>query len=273
MTYAETITAAINDLAENGYSETRLSYWQREIRAAAERSFRTMAQMEADLKAAMGAIYRRMIDNGGAAKFHPGVGRFTLDRLKPELRLALERRQTASRELIKLNREESMLREQRRLAGWASSIPPGGTDQVARAKLKAEIKKPLASLPFEERRVIIDQGHKLAANINLVIAEGGNAIAAKWHDRGKTDRHYDARPEHLARSGKIFLIRGSWALEAGLIKPVNGYTDEIEQVAELPFCSCWYEYFYNLRQLPFDMLTKKGETALAEAREKLREMV
>ena len=36
------------------------------------------------------------------------------------------------------------------------------------------------------------------------------------------------------------------------------YTDEIEQPAELPFCSCFYEYLTSPRSLPETVLTAKG---------------
>lgn len=273
MTYNQTISAAIDDLATHGYTEERLSYWQRQIRVAAETSFRSMAQMEADLKEALAAVYKRQVEQGGAVKFHPGVGRFTFDRLKPDLRVALERRQTASRNLIRLNRAQAILREEQRLAGWASSIPPGGTDQVKKRKLKAEIRKPLASLPFEERRVIIDQSHKLAANINATIAEAGGAIAVIWHDHGAIQVGYDARPNHMARDGKVFLLKASWARGAGLVKPGDaGYYEDITAFAEEINCRCYGTWLYGLGQLPANMLTQKGAQALADAKAKIREM-
>ena len=45
-----------------------------------------------------------------------------------------------------------------------------------------------------------------------------------------------------------------------------GYTDEITQPAEEPFCRCYYVYLYSLGRVPDDMITKKGRAALVEAR-------
>ena len=88
---------------------------------------------------------------------------------------------------------------------------------------------------------------------------GSGAIAAVWHDRGEHDHGYDARPEHLARSGKLFLVRDSWAMTDGLVRKGGlQYTDEIEQPAELPFCSCTYQYVTSPRSLPDTVLTAKG---------------
>jgi hypothetical protein len=119
--------------------------------------------------------------------------------------------------------------------------------------------KSVAQLKFERRRVAIDQGHKLSAAVAHVVAQGQGAIAGIWHDRGESDRGYDARPEHIARSGKLFLVRNSWAMTEGLVKKGGlKYTDEIEGVAELPFCSCWYEYVTSPREIPANLLTAKG---------------
>ena len=65
-------------------------------------------------------------------------------------------------------------------------------------------------------------------------------------------------------------MRDSWAHKAGLVKPgKNGYTDEIEQPAELPFCKCSYQYVFSLRSIPAECLTEKGKKALEDAKAKM----
>lgn len=262
--YYETLTAAVNDLLEHGFTDAeRVARWQTALADAAEVSLRDPSQLENDLRDYLGGLYRRHVERDGALAVHPGVERFTFQLLKPRLRVELDKRIAASRDLIKLNRTESIARQQRRFAGWASSIPPGGAAEADRRKLKREIKKPLARLPFEERRVMIDQGHKLISSINDMIAQDGGAIAAKWrhvHQAG-----YDARPEHLDRDGQVFLLRGSWADKAGFVK--GTYTDEFEQPAELPFCRCSYVYVYALRRLSDDLLTARGRAELRRVKE------
>lgn len=271
--YYSVLTDCVNDLADNGYTPERLAFWQNKLRHAAEASFLSMAQMESQMRDALGAVYARMIRNGGATKYHPGLPRFTLDKLRPELQIALQRRQAASRDLIKLNRVNAIAQEEQRLAGWASSLPPGGSDTVARVATKQAIRKSLASLPYRERFVIIDQSHKLAANLNETIARGGNAIAVEWHDHGATQQGYDYRPKHLARNGLIYLLKGNWAQEQGLVKAgPAGYYEDVTAFAEEPNCRCYGRWIYALRQLPPDMLTAKGAEALALARTKIAEM-
>jgi hypothetical protein len=43
------------------------------------------------------------------------------------------------------------------------------------------------------------------------------------------------------------------------------YTDEIEQPAELVFCSCAYQYVTALRDLPETLLTAKGREWIRSA--------
>jgi hypothetical protein len=90
------------------------------------------------------------------------------------------------------------------------------------------------------------------------VAHGSGAIAAIWHDRGEHDHGYNARPAHLARSGKLFFIRDSWAMTEGLVKRGGPYTDEQEQPAELPYCSCTFEYMTSPGRIPEEFLTAKG---------------
>lgn len=267
--FQSVLTDAINFFVEHGFTSAESQiYWQRKIKEAAERTMQSTAQMEQALKDAMAAVYRKQIDKGEILKFHSGVKRFTLEMVRPALRAELDRRIMASANLIKLNKEQAVARTLQRFAGWSTSIPKGGTDQAERAKVKEEIRKPLAQLPYEIRRVNIDQGHKLVASLNDILAKDGGAIAAIWehvHQKG-----YDARPEHLARDGDVFLVKGSWAQDKGFVKPNKfGYTDDVDQPAEKINCRCRWRWIHSLGSVPSDMLTRKGELALAEAREKI----
>jgi hypothetical protein len=265
--FYDVLTAAINDMLEYGYDDpARVTEWNRRLREAAVATWGSAHDVEERLSESLRATFRRMVEQDGALRAHTGVSRMSYDMLKPRLRAELDRRLLAATDLIRLNREEAVARMGRRWTGWATSIPKGGPAEIARVKLKQEIKKPLQRLPFEERRLFIDQGHKMVAAVNATIALDGGAIAAKWrhvHQLG-----YDARPAHLARDGQIFLVRDSWAHQQGLLAPVNdnGFTDDIEQPGELPFCRCSYVWFYRLRQLPDTLLTQKGREQLAAAR-------
>lgn len=264
--YFDVLTAAISELSETGYdSAERVAFWTRRLKESAAASMASVDQMEQMLRDAMAAVYRRMIDKGQIAQFHQGIARFTIDKVRPQLRAELDRRILASASLIKLNREQAMQTTLRRFQGWATSIPKGGSEAVDKREEKAHIRKALVSLPWEERRVVIDQGQKFISALSNIIAVDGGALAGIWrhvHQAG-----YDARPEHVARDGHWFTIPGNWAIEKGLMKVgPDGYTNDIEMPAEFVFCRCRYQYVHSLGKIPASMLTRKGEEELARVR-------
>lgn len=263
MTFYEVLTAAINDFMENGFdSKKRLDYWLEKIKDAANKAMKTDAEMEAEMQKALHTAFTRLVTKGGLV--NKDVNRFTIDRLKPKLRSELDRRILASANLIKYNREQNITNVLRRFEGWATSIPVGGSKAVDKRKEKQLIKKSLGKMPFEQRRIVIDQTHKLVANIKDIVASDAGAIAARWHSHWKQP-NYNYRKDHKERDEKIYVIKNGWAYQKGYITAPNGYTDDITQPGEEIFCRCNYVYLYNLRQVK-DLLTKKGELALQSAK-------
>lgn len=272
-TFFETVTAAIKEFEEFGFdSVERLAYWTDRIRRAAIESLTPEHILEDTLKQTLSSIYKRMIDDGQIIKTHIGVSRFTVDRLKPKLRAELDRRMMVSRSLIKLHREQMIEKTAQRFAGWASSVPAGGSRAVEVKDVKDNIRKALTSLPFEERRCIIDQSAKFVGALNDVIATDGGAIAGRWHSQWRR-RGYSYREDHKERDQKVYAIRGNWALEKGLMKAgPDGCTDQITKPAEEVYCGCSYQFLYNLRDLPESMVTARGRESLTEARAKIAAM-
>ena len=265
MSLPEVLAEAVRHFSTHGYTEASdLDYWMAHIRAALlerEAKKKPPTQMA---EAALKGVYAKTLR--GAAKYHKGVERYTIESVAPRLRPLLTARIMASADLIKLNREQALETTLHRFAGWASSQPPGGGPGAGEAR--KHIGKRLQQATYEERRMLIDQGHKLVAAVNQTVAEGSGAIAAQWHHVHQAN--YDARPAHVARDDKVFLIRDSWAHSEGLVKPnKNGYTDQIEGAAELPFCRCFYTYLYSLSRLPDDMLTEKGRKVMEQTRLKV----
>lgn len=265
--FYQVVSAAIKDFAANGYdSEQRLDVWLDRIRRSAALSMTPPHVMQDQLRRTLMNVYTRMVENKGALKMHSGVGRFTIDRVKPQLRGELERRIAASANLIKLNRQEAMEKTLRRFSGWATSIPPGGSEAIDKKDESIIVRKALSSLPYAERRVMIDQGHRMIATINDVIAVDGGAIALIWHSHWRQSG-YNYREDHKERDGKVYLLPNSWALEKSLVKPgPAGWYDQITHVAEEINCRCFAQFLYTLRSLPQDMLTARGKLALEEGR-------
>ncbi|MBL0907816.1 hypothetical protein G5645_07380 [Pectobacterium carotovorum] len=261
-TFTRTVRDAVKFFLRNGYSSREeLERWQAIIRQAAESETADdyMAMVTRNLTKA----YDLQVGRAGALKRHQGISRFTLNYLEPKLRTELDRRIFASADLIRLNRSKAIDTTLSRFSGWASSIP--SADSIALTGIQGtmletatHIQKSAEKVDYEARRVMIDQNHKLIANIDNVIATSNNAIAAEWHSHWR-QAGYDYRKDHKERDKQVYLIRGNWAQKNGYVKPgTAGYLDAITQPGEEVFCRCYVTYIYNLRSIPEDMLTQKG---------------
>lgn len=269
MTLFELVTEAVRDISEHGFTDMeRVQGWMDRIRAKALEGMMPERELQELLRKTLESTFQSQIGRGLILQHHAGVSRFTLQRVEPKLRDALDKRIMASANLIKLNREAAIQRTMQRFSGWATSIPEGGSDQVDKVHEKMEIRKALTQLPFVERRVAIDQGHKFVASLSTILAENAGAIAGRWHSHWRQPG-YQFRKDHKERDpapapgrGHVFAVRGNWAIERGFMTTGAGYTDSITQPAEEPFCRCFYTWFYGLRQLPDDMLTATGRAEL-----------
>jgi len=264
--FDEVLAQAVADLTDHGFdSAQRVEFWTRQLEEAAQRVAGSAHQREEHLRRGLETIYRRLVERGGLLRRHRGVGRFVLERVRPHLRAELDRRIWASADLIRLNRRRAVDETLQRFKGWASSIPAGGSDTTNRREVKHDVARSLGSLTFEERRVTIDQGHKLATSLSDILARDGGALAGRWHSNWR-QRNYNYREDHRERDGVVYAVRGNWALAAGLMTAPDGYTDDITGAGEEINCRCYYEWIYALRDLPREMFTKKGREALEQAR-------
>lgn len=272
--FSEVLAEAIADLSATGYvSPERVAGWLTLLRNAAERDLGPAWMIDVKIRADMQGLLERFVDGTKLPQFVPGVGRFTKEMVKPKLYAELDRRILAAADLIKVNRQEAIEKTLRRFAGWATSIPPGGDATISKRDTKTMLRKELVDYRYHQRLVANDQGHKLIANVaNLVAVEAG-AIAGTWHSHGATDKHYDARKDHMARNGKTYIIRGSWAAREGLVKPVNGYTNQITAPGQEVNCRCWMSYVLSPRRLPDEYLTKLGQEWIERGRQEFERRI
>ena len=224
----------------------------------------SQTEVDRDTTRRLIAIFERLVDRDGILKFVPEVSRYTKAMLRPQQRAELDRRILAAVDLIKLDRRNAVQVTLDRFSGWATSIPPGGDTTIDKVETRQAIGKSVARERYQRRLVNNDQGLKLVSNIAEITALNSGAIAGIWNDHGEHDRSYNARKEHMKRSGLIFVVRDSWAHEQGLIKSVHGYTDEITKPAVEINCRCWYQWIASPRRLPDVYLTRKGQEWLAQ---------
>lgn len=274
-TFDEVLSEALDDVIINGFdSSERLAFWQDQLRKAAEATMMPLSEMERRLNEALGDAYKKDVEKNGITSRHKGVSKFTIEKVKPQLRGELSKRIRASASLIKLDREKVINETIQRFSGWMTSVPEGGSKAQDKKAEKETVRKGLAGLQFKERRVLIDQTHKLNAAISNVVAVGGGAIAVVWISH-YAQENYDFRELHKQRAiesaEKPYLIRGSWAADQGLVK-VDGtkWYDDMTAFGEEIFCRCYGRYIYNLSALPPSMLTAKGKERLEEARRKMK---
>lgn len=268
-TFTRTVREAVKFFLRNGYtSRQELERWQAIIRQAAESE--TDDDYMSMVSDRLRKSYDLQVSKAGALEHHKGLSRFTLNYMEPKLRSELDRRILASADLIKLNRTAAINKTVQRFSGWATSIPVqdyvgGGLSPSSRSGVNYNcdhIQKSAQQVDYEARRVMIDQSHKLIANIDNIIATSNNAIAAEWHSHWR-QAGYDYREDHKERDKLVYLIRGNWAQKNGYVKAGSaGYLDAITQPGEEVFCRCYVTYLYNLRSIPEDMLTQKGRKFL-----------
>ena len=260
MSFFKIINEAVNDMIQNGFdSQTRLDIWVQRIKQAATLFLVPEHKVKADVEKALRGVFNRLVVKDGLISSN--VSRFTIDKLTPKMRADLDRRIMASANLIKYNRINAINSTLQRFEGWATSIPKGGTRAADKIAEKESLKKDMASVRFKERRVIIDQSHKLTASINEIVALEAGAIAFKWRSHWK-QQNYDYREDHKERDEKIYMVRGSWADQAGYVKPVHGYYDEITAAGEEVYCRCYLIGIYNMPGLPDEFLTQKYKNKL-----------
>lgn len=262
---------AIQDVLRHGFdSSERLRFWRARLRTAISQEIPSDQVQRDRLQQALQYQFRKTLRQSRRKSQEQGVSGMDIQRLAPQLQNELEKRIVASTALIKLNRERMVERTLQRFEGWMSSIPEGGTRRAVARKTASHIAKPLRQQSYEERRLHIDQGHKLVAAIDRVIAQHSGAIAMIWHSHWRAPG-YNYRPDHKERDEKLYLLRDSWALKEGLIaKGSAEYTDQITAPGEEVYCRCKGEYVYALRDLPEAMLTEKGKKALKDAQARFR---
>jgi hypothetical protein len=268
-TFGRLLAEAIAELSSTGYvSPERVNEWVVKLRNAAERELGPIERIDDDVRLRLEAIFKNLTDAGKIADYVPGIGRGTIAMIKPSLRAELDRRILAAADRIKLNRKKAVETTLARLVGWSTSIPPGGSGVIDKRAVRAEIGRSVAQVKYEARRVNIDQSAKLISNIAEIVAMDNGAIAGIWHDHGEHDKSYDARPGHLARSGKLYLVRDSWAITQGLVKRGSAsYTDEITKPGEEVYCRCYYVWITSPRRLPPELLTIRGKEWVERGRQ------
>lgn len=267
MDYRKVVVAAVQDIALHGYdSPERIARWAEAIASSARDTLAPERDLERQLTQVLEQVYRRQVGQRQLLKSHFGAEGFALDRAQYVLRRELEKRLLVAAELVKSNRDLAIKETVRRFQGWATSLPEGGR-KLDRGDAAAAILKYLKNLPSADRRIILDQGRKLASGLSQALAISGNAVGGYWSSKWRQPG-YDFREDHRDRDLEFFLLRDNWAITQGFMK-LGGhkYTSSITAPGEEPNCQCHYRWVYSLSGVPEACLTKKGIVAVRGDRE------
>jgi uncharacterized protein with gpF-like domain len=260
--FSDALKEAIRHFTVLGFtSPHQVDDWSRRLEAAAEDPVEEH-QIGARVASTLQGAYTRATRPGSVKRAHPGIEEWMVHRLEPRLRDELQRRIWAAADLIRLNRQQALAKTMARFKGFATSVPTGGTPEVNQRLVAQEIAAPSKSLDFITRRAQIDQTQKMIGNLNDIIADGAGAIAATWDHVPELERQF--RPEHTARHGLTYPIRGSWAAERGLLRAPDGWWQDFDIPGQLINCRCEARYLYSLEEVPPEMLTPAGRDALAK---------
>jgi hypothetical protein len=163
----------------------------------------------------------------------------------------------------------------RMLWSFIEQVPVGGsTDRLEKRRI-TEIKKKFGDLIKWDRLFSTIKAASFPTAIRRTFELEGSPLAAIWHyspsdEQGEFRNAYN----HRDMDGRIYAVRGNWAIDKGLMKPgANGYIDEINQPGEDFDCRCHYQWLYSLGRLPVDMLTAKGQAELKRVRAELAGLV
>jgi len=242
---------AITEFGEHGFRDAAiLAVWLLLLRQALKSSISPENKANSRAKASLTRKYELLV------KKRRKIPQIKVDQIRPDLRRELERRVIATQGLNGSIRESAVADVIRRFEGWATSVPEGGS-AVKKRHITDFITKPITKIRLEDSRVLEDQMHKLAMNVEAIIADKCGAIAGVWHSKWRQGEPY--RHKHAAFDEEVFTIADNWAIKNKLMKVGSaGYTHNIEAPGELPYCRCSYDYVYDIKDLPDKMVTKKG---------------
>lgn len=154
------------------------------------------------------------------------------------------------------------------LLDFLAHVPEGGTKEKGhRGKITA-IKREARALAKWDKLFYIYKASSFPSEIDYIFSLGGNPIAAIWHyshldEQGEYRKTYD----HKAQDGRMYAVRGNWAIKNGFMKAgAGGFFDDITRPRQEVGCICSHQWVYTISGLPADMMTEKGYAELRRVR-------
>lgn len=206
---------------------------------------------------------------------HKGLAKARLTDLKPKFRKELEKRVALSFNLIKNKDNEVKQELASRFLNWITidSKEVRGDSTSKQSLLNfLDFAKEAGVAQRHSRFVIEDQTRKMLASFDDLIAKENGAIGGFWKNRkdkrvvgnpkGLYPKGNRAHNDHWNREDQFYILKNSWAYKQKLVTG-NIYEDlEDGGVGVAIGCRCRLVYVYDLRDVPYEHLTKKGKEAI-----------
>lgn len=207
-----------------------------------------------------------------AQSHHKGITKTSLNDLKPKFRKEIEDRVKISFNLMKNQEEELKQKIASRFINWVtidSKDVRGNTTSKQSLLNFLDFAKENGIAEDHAKFILKDQTRKMIASLDDLVAKENNAIGGIWHNRG--DRRVVGNPsgiyphaeskahgDHWEREGKFYIFKDSWAYQKGYIKGELYENLEDGGVGVAIGCRCRLEFIYDLRDVPYENLTKRG---------------
>lgn len=207
---------------------------------------------------------------------HKGITKQSLNDLKPKFRKELENKVQISFNLMKNQENEIKQKLASRFINYVTidSKEVRGNGASKKSLLEfLDFAKENGIAENHAKFILQDQTRKLTASLDDILAKENGAIGGIWHNRG--DKRVVGNPQglypngstkahgdHWEREGVFYTFKDSWGYKKGYIDAPIYENLEDGGVGKAIGCRCWLQYIYDLRDVPYANLTKKGKELL-----------
>jgi len=141
------------------------------------------------------------------------------------------------------------------LADFLKSVPAGGSKDKAIKSRIAELKRELRFLSKWNRLFFTYKAISLTAELDyLFTLASEEPLAAIWHYCYLDEDVEYPSYNHQQRDGRVYAVRGSWAIRKGLMKAGDaGFLDDVSRPAQEIGCMCSLQWVTSTASLPPQM--------------------
>jgi hypothetical protein len=171
-------------------------------------------------------------------------------------------------EQASLYREDQLGRFCDLVSQLLQQTPEGGSKDNSLKRQITNIKSEVRSLAMWDELFYIYKTSSFPSEVEYIFKLENNPIACVWYYNPRDEQgDYRKTYDHRQRQGHVYAVRGNWAIEKDLMRAgPDRYIDEISRPCQEVGCMCHLRWLYALRELPQDMLTKKGKEELERVR-------